>query len=188
MTNTIKYGLVVLGLLIILFLTNQRSQNSYNIEGEPIYTGSDDNIRRILITEADKMLELVKSDTTWDITQADSFEVKENQVEKIIDRLLKVEQEMLISSKPEKWSKFGVDDSLGKHLKLFDDSEKELVHYVFGNSGQDYQHNYVRANNSSDVYRTNDNVYFLLNSNVNYWGSKPKKEEPTTDDKELDTN
>ena len=30
------------------------------------------------------MLELVRSDTTWDITQADSFEVKENQVEKIL--------------------------------------------------------------------------------------------------------
>ena len=114
MTNTIKYSLGVLGLLIILFLTNQRSQNSYNIEGEPIYTGSDDNVHRILFTETDKMLELVRSDTTWGITQADSFEVKENQVEKIFDRLLKVEQEMLISSKPEKWSKFGVDDSLRK--------------------------------------------------------------------------
>ena len=97
MTNTIKYSLGVLGLLIILFLTNQRSQKSYNIEGEPIYTGSDDNIHRILITETDKMLELVKSDTTWDITQADSFEVKENQIEKIFDRLLKVEQELLLS-------------------------------------------------------------------------------------------
>ena len=48
----------------------------------------------------------------------------------------------------------------GKHLKLFDDSEKELIHCVFENSGQDYQHNYVRANNSNDVYRTNDNVIF----------------------------
>ena len=72
-------------------------------------------------------------------------------------------------------------------MKLFDKSEKELIHYVFGNSGQDYQHNYVRANNSSDVYRTNDNVYFLLNSNVNYWGTKPKKEEQSVEDKELDT-
>ena len=56
MTNTIKYSLGVLGLLIILFLTTQRSQKSYNIEGEPIYTGSDDNIHRILFTEAEKML------------------------------------------------------------------------------------------------------------------------------------
>ena len=178
MTNTIKYSLGVLGLLIILFLTNQRSQKSYNIEGEPIYTGSDDNIHRILITEADKMLELVKSDTTWDITQADSFEVKENQVEKIFDRLLKVEQEMLISSKQEKWSKFGVDDSSGRHLRIFDINDNELLHYIFGNSSQDWQHNYIRENKSNDVYRTNDNVYFLLNTNTTYWGKKPTPPEP----------
>jgi len=178
MTNTIKYSLGALGLLIILFLTNQRSQNSYNIEGEPIYTGSDDNVHRILFTEADKMLELVRSDTTWGITQADSFEVKENQVEKIFDRLLKVEQEMLISSKSEKWSKFGVDDSLGRHLKVFDENNNELLHYIFGNSGQDFQHNYIRKNKSNDVYRTNDNVYFLLNTNTTYWGKKPTPPEP----------
>ena len=178
MTNTIKYSLGILGLLIILFLTNQRSQNSYKIEGESIYTGSDDNVHRILFTETDKMLELVRSDTTWAITQADSFEVKENQIEKIFDRLLKVEQEMLISSKPEKWSKFGVDDSLGRHLRIFDKNDNELLHYIFGNSGQDFQHNYIRKNKSNDVYRTNDNVYFLLNTNTTYWGKKPTTPEP----------
>ena len=178
MTNTIKYSLGVLGLLIILFLTNQRSQNSYKIEGEPIYTGTNDNVHRILFTETDKMLELVRSDTTWGITQADSFEVKENQIEKIFDRLLKVEQEMLISSKPEKWSKFGVDDSLGRHLTIFDKNDNELLHYIFGNSGQDFQHNYIRKSKSNDVYRTNDNVYFLLNTNTTYWGKKPTIPEP----------
>ena len=55
MTNTIKYSLGALGLLIILFLTNQRSQDSYNIEGEPIYTGSDDNVHRILFSEEDRL-------------------------------------------------------------------------------------------------------------------------------------
>ena len=178
MTNTIKYSLGALGLLIILFLTNQRSQNSYKIEGEPIYVGSKDNVHRILITETDKVLELVKSDTTWDITQADSFEVKENQIEKVFDRLLKVEQEMLISSKPGKWSKFGVDDSLGRHLRIFDKNDNELLHYMFGNSGQDFQHNYIRKNKSNDVYRTNDNVYFLLNTNTSYWGKKPTPPDP----------
>ena len=178
MTNTIKYSLGVLGLLIILFLTNQKSQNSYKIESEPIYTGSNDNVHRILFTETDKMLELVRTDTTWGITQADSFEVKENQIEKIFDRLLKVEQEMLISSKPEKWSKFGVDDSLGRHLRIFDKNDNELLHYIFGNSGQDFQHNYIRKDKSNDVFRTNDNVYFLLNTNTTYWGKKPSPLEP----------
>ena len=32
-------------------------------------------------------------------------------------------------------------------------------------------------NKSSNVYRTNDNVYFLLNSSVTYWASEPAKED-----------
>ena len=121
---------------------------------------------------------MIRSDTTWTISQADSLLIKENQIDKVFDRLLVVEQEMLITSKEEKWEKFGVDDSLGRHLRIFDENDKELIHFVFGNSGQDYQHNNIREHKSSDVYRTNDNVYFLLNSNVTYWGKKPPKPEP----------
>ena len=178
MTDTLKYSLGVLGCIILLFLYNQNSQKSNTITSEAIFSGDQDDVSRIIITENDKMIELVKRDTTWSITQEDSLLIKENQIDKIFDRLLVVEQEMLITSKEEKWEKFGVDDSLGRHLRIFDKNDKELIHFIFGNSGQDYQHNYIREHNSSDVFRTNDNVYFLLNSNVTYWGKKPPKPEP----------
>ena len=107
------------------------------------------------------------------ITQADSFKVKDFQINKIFDKLLKVEQEMLISSKkPEKWENFGVDDLSGRHLQVFDENDNELIHYIFGNSGQDYQHNYVREHKSNDVYRTNDNVYFFIKHKFNILGYK----------------
>ena len=178
MTDTLKYSLGVLGCIILLFLYNQNSQK-YNIAiGEAIFPGQRENVSRIVISEDDKLIELIRSDTTWIISQADSLLIKENQIDKVFDRLLLVEQEMLITSKEEKWEKFGVDDSLGRHLRIFDENDKELIHFVFGNSGQDYQHNYIREHKSSDVFRTNDNVYFLLNSNVTYWGKKPPKPEP----------
>ena len=125
---------------------------------------------------------MVRKDTTWSLTQELTFTVKDHQIDKIFDRLLKVEQEMLITSKSEKWEKFGVDDSLGRHIQIFDENDNELIHYVFGNSGQDWQHNYVRESKSNDVYRTNDNVYFLLNSNTTYWGEKPPEEKPEEED------
>ena len=177
MTDSIKYSLVALGLIVVLFLYNQRSQSSININGEPIFTGNDDEIYRILITEGDNSIELSRNDTLWDISNADSFEVKPFQVEKIFNRLLKVEQEMIITTKIEKWEKFGVDDSLGRHLQIFDENDNQLIHFIFGNSGQDYQHNYVREEKSNDVYRTNDNVYFLLNTNKTYWAKKISNDE-----------
>ena len=184
MTDTIKYSLGVLGLVVLLFFYNRSSQNKNTYEGQKIFAGNDDDVYRIVLTENDKEIELVKIDTSWSLSQADSFIVKENQLQKIFDRLLKVERELLITSKKEKWEKFGVDDSLGRHIVVYDQNDKELLHYIFGNSGTDWQHNYIRKNNSSDVYRTNDNVYFLLNTNISYWGQKPPDPKPQEEAKE----
>ena len=182
MTDSLKYTLIALVLLSGIYLYNQNVQQSHIASGSSIFSGNPEDIYRVLISEGDNALELVRSDTTWRITQADTLLIKENQINNLFDRLLTVKMEMLISKNQTKWEKFGVDDSLGRHLQVFDDKDKKLIHYIFGNAGQDYQHNYIRDSNSSEVYRTNDNVYFLLNSSATYWGkSPPKPEELETD-------
>ena len=182
MTDSLKYTLGALAVLIGIYFYNQNVQQSYIVPDSSIFSGNPEDIYRVLISEGDDSLELVRSDTTWRITQADTLLIKENQINNLFDRLLAVKMEMLISRNETKWEKFGVDDSLGRHLQVFDDKDKKLIHYIFGNAGQDYQHNYIRDSNSSEVYRTNDNVYFLLNSSATYWGkSPPKPEELETD-------
>ena len=176
MTDTVKYSLTALVVIIILFFVNQRLQSNLTIKTGKIFDGNYEDISGIQISEKSKIIELIKSDSIWTLKGHDSLVVKENQLDKIFDKIVPLKKEMLITNKAKKWEKFGVDDSLGRHFKLFNSDNKELKHYIFGNSGQDYQHNYIREHNSSDVYRTNDNVYFLLNSNVTYWCSKPKLE------------
>ena len=181
MTDSIKYSLAALGLIILLFLYNSSSQKSLEMDGQAIFNGSEEEVFRIKLSEDKKEIELIKTDTTWSFSNSDSLVVKENQVDKIFDRLLKVEKEILITSKEEKWEKFGVDDSLARHITVYDENDNEILHYLFGNSGQDWQHNYIRKHGSSDVYRTNDNVFFLLNTNSTYWGKKPPEPKPTVD-------
>ena len=182
MTDSLKYTLSALVLLTGIYIYNQNVQQSHIVSDSSIFSGNPEDIHRVLITEAENSLELVRSDTTWHISQADTLLIKENQIKNLFDRLLTVKMEMLISRNETKWEKFGVDDSLGRHLQVFDDKDKKLIHYIFGNAGQDYQHNYIRDSNSAEVYRTNDNVYFLLNSSATYWGkSPPKPEELKTD-------
>jgi len=177
MTDSLKYTLSALVLLTGIYIYNQNVQQSHIVSDSSIFSGNPEDIHRVLITEAENSLELVRSDTTWRISQADTLLIKENQIKNLFDRLLTVKMEMLISRNETKWEKFGVDDSLGRHLQVFDDKDKKLIHYIFGNAGQDYQHNYIRDSNSSEVYRTNDNVYFLLNSSTTYWGKPPPKPE-----------
>ena len=181
MTDSIKYSLAALGLIILLFLYNSSSQKSLEMDGQAIFNGSEEEVFRIKLSEDKKEIELIKTDTTWSFSNSDSLVVKENQVDKIFDRLLKVEKEILITSKEEKWEKFGVDDSLARHITVYDENDNEILHYLFGNSGQDWQHNYIRKHGSSDVYRTNDNVFFLLNTNSTYWGKKPPEPQPALD-------
>ena len=177
MTDSLKYTLGALAVLIGIYFYNQNVQQSYTVADSSIFSGDPEDIYRVLISEGDDSLELVRSDTTWRITQADSLLIKENQIKNLFDRLLAVKMEMLISKNETKWEKFGVDDSLGRHLQAFNNNNKKIIHYIFGNAGQDYQHNYIRNSNSSEVYRTNDNVYFLLNSSATYWGKSPQKPE-----------
>ena len=181
MTDSIKYSLAALGLIFLLFLYNSSSQKSLEMDGQAIFNGSEEEVFRIKLSEDKKEIELIKTDTTWSFSNNDSLVVKENQVDKIFDRLLKVEKEILITSKEEKWEKFGVDDSLARHITVYDENDTEILHYLFGNSGQDWQHNYIRKHGSSDVYRTNDNVFFLLNTNSTYWGKKPPEPKPSVD-------
>ena len=181
MTDSIKYSLAALGLIILLFLYNSSSQKSLEMDGQAIFNGSEEEVFRIKLSEDKKEIELIKTDTTWSFSNSDSLVVKENQVDKIFDRLLKVEKEILITSKEEKWEKFGVDDSLARHIIVYDENDNEMLHYLFGNSGQDWQHNYIRKHGSPDVYRTNDNVFFLLNTNSTYWGKKPPEPKPILD-------
>ena len=178
MTNSIKYSLGVLALLFLLFLYNNSSQDSYKMVSQSIFEGSADNVFRIKLFEDSKEIELIRKDSTWSISNVDTLVIKENQIKKIFDRLLKVEKEILITSKEEKWEKFGVDDSLARRITVYDENDNEMLHYLFGNSGQDWQHNYIRKHGSSDVYRTNDNVFFLLNTNSTYWGEKPPEPKP----------
>jgi hypothetical protein len=177
MTNSLKYGIASFAIILLLFLFNQRSQRSYNITGVEIFDGNEDEISRIKITEKNKSIELLKTDTTWSILGNDSLIIIENKIKNIFDKVLKTKKEMLITSKNEKWSKFGVDDSTGKHFILHDVNDNELLHLIFGNKGQDFQHNYVRNEKSSDVYRTNSNIFFMLNTTPTYWGNLPKTEE-----------
>ena len=182
MTNTIKYSLAALFVLMLLFLYNRNTQQSLKLSGEAIFEGDPDDVFRVLLSENDKSIELVKLDSTWSIANNDSLKIRESQIQKIFDRLLKVKKESIRTSKKEKWEKFGVDDSLGRHIEIFDKNDNVILHYIFGNSGSDYQHNYVRENMANDVYRTNDNVYFLLNTNPTYWGEKPPKPKPIDDE------
>ena len=181
MTRNTQYALGVFGLIIVLFLLNNKSQSDLNVHTSEIFEGDSSKIFRFQIINKADTLDLIRTDSTWTISQADTLIIKNNQMEKLFSKVLKVQKELQVTKNPDKWEKFGVNDSLGKKFVFYDIENKVIGNFIFGNEGQDYQHNYVRDINDDDVYRTNDNIFYLLNTSVTYWGKIPPKAKTEAD-------
>ena len=63
-------------------------------------------------------------------------------------------------------------------LTLLNDAGDTLNRVIFGRSKSNYNRNYVRIGNNPNVYQTNTNVIYQLQTRPTYWGQKPKPPEP----------
>jgi len=188
MNRSLTYALSAIAALFILFLLNQRQQNKYNLSSDRIFVNDSESIERIVINNSTgDTLELIRTDTTWMMPEADTLIMKQRQFDQLFERLIGGKYDMMVSKNQGKWSKFGVTDSLGKSIRLFDENDQLLAHYIFGNKGQDYSHNYVRNYDEQEVYRTAENVFYMLNTSPTYWGKNPPKEQPDKEETTIDT-
>ena len=188
MNRSLTYALSAIAALFIFFLLNQRQQSKYNLSSDRIFVNDSESIERIVINNSTgDTLELIRTDTTWMMPEADTLIIKQRQFDQLFERLIGGKYDMMVSRNQEKWSKFGVTDSLGKSIRLFDENNQLLAHYIFGNKGQDYSHNYVRNYHEQEVYRTAENVFYMLNTSPTYWGKKPPKEQPDKEETTIDT-
>ena len=194
MNKSLQYLLAAFGILLLLFFINQGQQKKYNLSTEAIFNVDENNIYKILLQDSNgDSLVLLKSDTTWSMPQADTLEIKDRQVNQFFDKVINGSYDMLMSKNPKKWEKFGVTDSTGKKITLFDKNNKSIKSVIFSNKGQDYAHNFYRNTDKNEVYRTTENLFYMINVKPTYWGSKPKPLEPEVIDSsspqlKLDTN
>ncbi len=178
MDKNLKYGIIVLGVLIVAYMLNTMGQNTYSSTSSSMFTGEVDDIARVVITKNRDRLELVKVDTTWQITGHDTLVIKRRSVENLFTKALMVKKGTVLSENPEKWNKYSVDDSTGTHVYLFNFSDEDMGHFVFGSSKADYSRNNLRIPGDNSVYQTDQNVVWNLSTRPNYWGQKPKPPEP----------
>ena len=80
MTKNTQYALGIFGLIIILFLINNKSQSDLNVNTTKIFDGDSSKIFRFQIINKIDTLDLVRTDSTWEISQADTLIVKNNQI------------------------------------------------------------------------------------------------------------
>ena len=179
MNKSLQYLLATFSVLLLLFFINQSQQSKYQISSESIFNVKEENIFQISLHDSSgDSLVLVKTDTSWTIPQADTLEMRDRQIDQFFEKVVNGTYDMVMSKNPEKWEKFGVTDSSGKTVNLFDESGTLLSSVIFSNKGQDYSHNFYRINSENEVYRTTENIFYMINVQPTYWGSKPQPERP----------
>ncbi len=183
MNKSLQYLLAIFGVLLLLFFINKGQQSKHNLSTEAIFNVDEGNIHKIVLQDSNgDSLILLKSDTTWSLPQADSLVIKDRQINQFFDKVINGSYDMMMSKNPKKWEKFGVTDSSGKKITLFDKYDKSIESVIFSNKGQDYAHNFYRNTENDEVYRTTENLFYMINVKPTYWGNKPKPPEPEIKD------
>ena len=177
MTKNVQIALIVLVILVGIYFLNKSSQTKYKSTSEAIYNDEPEDIFKFLIQQGEEAIELSRMDTLWIISGNDTLEVISRSINNLFDKVLKVNRGTIISENPKKYGKYSVDDSTGTHLAVINSKGETVGYYVFGSSKSDYSRSYVRVGSDPKVYLADQNVTYMLQTRLTYWGEKPKEEE-----------
>ena len=181
MNKKLLYGIVALGVLILLYIVNINQQKSYTSTSEKLLDLNKEKINKVLIQSKAETVELLKIDTTWTISGHDSLKIKMDLLSSLFDKVLNLESENIMTTNKEKWHKYNVDDSLGTHLALVDFDQNTIGYFVFGRSSSDYARCYVRVDNKAEVHLVNQNLIYFLQPRPQYWGEVEQESLPQED-------
>ena len=180
MNKSLQYLIIAFVSLLFLFFINRSQQGRYNSSSELIFNIDDDKIHRIIFLDTNgDSLTILKTDTTWIMPEADTLTIKDRQISQFFEKVINGKYDMIRSKNPDNWSKYGVTDSLGKTVSIYDINNNLIKSVIFSNAGQDYSHNNYRVIGENEVYRTTENIFYLINITPNYWGSPPKVDDDT---------
>ena len=179
--DNLKYVLIALGVLVVLFFVSRMQQSGYNTQADAVFPDNTQTIASIELWTKDDTLTLKKEGEDWILAEHDSLEMRPNKMDPFFERVLGVKKGTLISKNSDNWSKYSIADSSGTHIKLHDGNGKEMAYAVFGRSSRDWSHNYVRTKDEDEVYLTDQSVIHLLYPRASYWGEKPKPDSTSAD-------
>ena len=175
------FGLIA---LVILFSISQFNQNSLLSKSDQVFNIERDDIFGINIHQLSDSISLSFNGDNWSIDGHDSLTVKDNTINSFFEKILGLKRTTLISKNSSKWDKFMVGDSTGTHLNFLDYNKNSLGKIIVGRSNADWASSNIRIGNAVEVYQSNENISWQLNTSPTHWGEVP--EPVSTDSLDID--
>ncbi|MBN4081202.1 hypothetical protein JYT44_02435 [Caldithrix abyssi] len=180
MVKRMKWLLIILGVLVVLFGINQIQQSNLTSQRDQVFDVEREDVFSFNISQGDESISLSYNGESWSIDGNDTLRVKENTINGFFDLILKVKRTSLVSKNQKNWDKFNVGDSTGTVLILKDHNNETLAKATVGRSGAEWASGNIRLGDDVDVYQTNENISFQLNTSSTYWGEVPPPEPDST--------
>lgn len=176
-----KWLFIALPILIVVFLFNSLQQSKLGTNSNQIFEIEKEDIFNIDISKADENISLFFDGQNWSIDGNDTLVVKENTINGFFNSVLKVKRTSMVSKNKNNWDKFNVGDSTGTNLVLRDYNNEILSKIIVGSSKAEWSSSNIRINDEVEVYQTNENISWQLNTSLTYWGEVPKPDTTSTD-------
>ena len=173
---------LVLAALVLIYLYTKLQETRYTTPSDNVFDIQAEDVGRFIIKEGGNQLELVRYDTLWVATGYEDRQVRQWRLDSFFNMVLGVERESMISDNPDKWTTYGVDDSTGRQLQVYDLSGALEADVVVGRSSANWQSSYIRERGRDKVYLTTKSISHLLSADTTYW-LEPLPE-PDIEDKE----
>ena len=165
---------IVLGVLALLYLGTRFQDARHATPSDQVFDIEPDVVGRIVFGEGDRELELVRiSDTLWVLTGHEHATLRQWRLDRLFDTVLKVKRESMISDNPAKWATYGVDDSSGRRLEIYDIGDRLEASVVVGQSETNWQSSHLRPAGRDEVYLTGVSIYHLINADTSFWLEPP---------------
>jgi hypothetical protein len=100
------------------------------------------------------------------------FQADSASVISILEKIVAIKRDQLISTNPQKQSLFEVDSAKGILAEVFDQSGKSRGSIRIGKNGPDYSSCYVRMPGSNEVYMVGGNIKYSFFTDNKRWRDK----------------
>ena len=167
---------VILVLLASIYLLTQLGEARHTTSVNAVFDLEKDDVGRIVMVVDNNRAELVRQDSLWVLAGYEDREVRQWRLTSFFTNVLTVSRESVISDLPEKWSTYGVDSTAGRQVEVYDLGGDLAGRMVVGRSATNYQTNYIRLADESEVYLTDKSIYHVLSADSGYWLEPPPPE------------
>jgi hypothetical protein len=129
-----------------------------------------DRVAEIRISTGQGNLRLQKRGDSWILPGAkQEYPASSSRIEALLDFLADLARTRVVTSNPDAWEEFEVQNEAPRRIQLFDSSGGELTDLIVGKSVVGGEDDYVRLGGSNEILLSNRSFDYYLNVEERFW-------------------